>query len=254
MPISQCSATSMTGSGRSSLPSRQPGSLRTPSLQLPPITGTCWANADSGACAPSSSGAERVPLVFHCPARICGPAGEYPGLARRPAADAREPRGRRRGGQPPESCRWQEPSRDTCVGAEIPGNATCWPSTAARGGAGPVADDKTRSLQARPLRAVGTPALRSPRGSRRARRLSRRTLPTPQPGDELQHEILEQWDAANLPALIAASVQRRTTIFEANNRGRPPVWDHAVDNDPYRSWQRSYREAWQKTEERALLR
>ena len=72
--------------------------------------------------------------------------------------------------------------------------------------------------------------------------------------DELQQEILEQWDAASLPALIAESVQRRTTIFEANNRGRPPVWDHAVDNDPYRSWQRSYREAWQKTEERALLR
>ena len=72
--------------------------------------------------------------------------------------------------------------------------------------------------------------------------------------DELQQEILKQWDAASLPALIAESVQRRATIFEANSRGRPPVWDHAVDNDPYRSWQRSYREAWQKTEERALLR
>ena len=72
--------------------------------------------------------------------------------------------------------------------------------------------------------------------------------------DELAREILEQWDAARLPALIAESVQRRTTIFEANQHGRPPAWDHAVDNDPYRSWQRSYRETWQKTEDRALLR
>ena len=72
--------------------------------------------------------------------------------------------------------------------------------------------------------------------------------------DELQREILGQWDTARLPALIAESVQRRTTIFEANERGRPPVWDHTVDNDPYRSYQRSYREAWQKTEERALHR
>ena len=72
--------------------------------------------------------------------------------------------------------------------------------------------------------------------------------------DELQREILAQWDAARLPALIAESLQRRTTIFEANKRCRPPVWDHAVDNDPYRFYQRSCREAWQTTEERALLR
>ena len=72
--------------------------------------------------------------------------------------------------------------------------------------------------------------------------------------DELQEEILEQWSAERLPALIAESIQRRMTVFEANRRGRPPVWDHAVDNDPFRSWQRSYREAWQHTEERALFR
>ncbi len=72
--------------------------------------------------------------------------------------------------------------------------------------------------------------------------------------DELQREILRQWDPASLPSLIAQSVQRRATVFEANRRGRAPVWDHAVDNDPYRRWQRSYREAWQKTEARALLR
>ena len=44
------------------------------------------------------------------------------------------------------------------------------------------------------------------------------------------------------------------TIFEANRRGRPPVWDYAVTSDPFHAYQRSYREAWQRTEERALLR
>ena len=53
---------------------------------------------------------------------------------------------------------------------------------------------------------------------------------------------------------MTESRQRRATIFEANNCGKAPVWDYAVDNDPYRSYQRNYREAWQKTEERALLR
>ena len=72
--------------------------------------------------------------------------------------------------------------------------------------------------------------------------------------DELEQEVFEQWDAAGLPALIDESVRRRATVFEANRRGRAPVWDHAVDNDPSRSWQRSYREEWQTTEERALLR
>ena len=72
--------------------------------------------------------------------------------------------------------------------------------------------------------------------------------------DALQAEILHHWDAAGLPARIAESVRRRWTVFEANRRGRAPVWDHAVENDPFRSWQRSYREAWQRTEKRALLR
>ena len=72
--------------------------------------------------------------------------------------------------------------------------------------------------------------------------------------DALQAEILSRWDTTSLPARIAESVKRRMTVFEANKRGRAPVWDHAVDNDPFRCWQRSYREAWQHTEERALLR
>ena len=59
---------------------------------------------------------------------------------------------------------------------------------------------------------------------------------------------------ARLPDLVEESVRRRATIFEANRHGRPPVWDYAVTSDPFHAYQRSYREAWQKTEERALLR
>ena len=72
--------------------------------------------------------------------------------------------------------------------------------------------------------------------------------------DELRGALLSQWDVAGLPALMTESRQRRATIFEANKCGRAPVWAYAVNNDPYRSYQRNYREAWQKTEERALFR
>lgn len=71
---------------------------------------------------------------------------------------------------------------------------------------------------------------------------------------ELRGELLTQWDVTGLPEQIAESRQRRATIFEANKCGLAPVWDYAVDNDPLRVHQRNYREAWQKTEERALLR
>ena len=72
--------------------------------------------------------------------------------------------------------------------------------------------------------------------------------------EDLHQEILRQWDVAALPGLVEESVRRRATIFEANRHGRPPVWDYAVTSDPFHAYQRSYREAWQKTEERALLR
>ena len=72
--------------------------------------------------------------------------------------------------------------------------------------------------------------------------------------EDLQQEVLRQWDVARLPDLVEESVRRRATIFEANRHGRPPVWDYAVAGDPFHAYQRSYREAWQQTEERALLR
>ena len=80
------------------------------------------------------------------------------------------------------------------------------------------------------------------------------TPPTPQLLKSFEVKLLSRWDVTDLPGQIAESRQRRATIFAANNCGRAPVWDHAVDNDPYRTYQRNYREAWQMTEERALLR
>jgi hypothetical protein len=50
------------------------------------------------------------------------------------------------------------------------------------------------------------------------------------------------------------SRQRRALIFETYEKRNPPVWDYAVDNDPWRFYQRSFREPWQDTENKAILK
>jgi choline-sulfatase len=72
--------------------------------------------------------------------------------------------------------------------------------------------------------------------------------------DSFQLELREKWDLAGWQREAEKSRQRRALIFETYEKRNPPVWDYAVDNDPWRFYQRSFREPWQDTENKAILK
>ncbi|MEM7120155.1 MAG: choline-sulfatase [Pseudomonadota bacterium] len=63
-----------------------------------------------------------------------------------------------------------------------------------------------------------------------------------------------KWDLQRWEADVEESWHRRRMIYATFEKGNPPVWDYAVDNDPWRHYQRSFREPWQDTEHKATLR
>jgi len=70
----------------------------------------------------------------------------------------------------------------------------------------------------------------------------------------LREEVRGKWDLAAWEADARQSRNCRSLIYETYEMGNPPVWDYAVDNDPWRHYQRSFREPWQDTEEKAVLK
>jgi choline-sulfatase len=69
----------------------------------------------------------------------------------------------------------------------------------------------------------------------------------------MQARVAANWDMARWDADVKQSWERRMLIHETYALGNAPVWDYAVDNNPWRYYQRSYREPWQDTERKATL-
>lgn len=70
----------------------------------------------------------------------------------------------------------------------------------------------------------------------------------------LEAAVHEKWNLKQFDADSEASRRRRILIHETYEKGNPPVWDFAVNNDPWRFYQRSFREPWQDTEQKTTLR
>ena len=69
-----------------------------------------------------------------------------------------------------------------------------------------------------------------------------------------EETVQSKWDLAKWRADVETSRQRRILIYETFEKSNPPVWDYAVDNNPWRFYQRSFREPWQDTEHKAVLK
>lgn len=69
-----------------------------------------------------------------------------------------------------------------------------------------------------------------------------------------QSEVRDKWDLKQWQCEVEKSRQRRILIYETYERSNPPVWDYAVNNDPWRFYQRSFREPWQVTEQKTTLK
>ena len=69
----------------------------------------------------------------------------------------------------------------------------------------------------------------------------------------LKAEVAATWDLDRFRHEMEVSRQRRIFIHETYEQGNAPVWDYAVDNSPWRRYQRSFKEPWQHTEEQATL-
>ena len=69
-----------------------------------------------------------------------------------------------------------------------------------------------------------------------------------------QSEVRDRWDLQGWRDEVETSRRRRILIHETYEKGNPPVWDYAVNNDPWRLYQRSFREPWQVTEQKAILK
>ncbi len=69
-----------------------------------------------------------------------------------------------------------------------------------------------------------------------------------------QSEVDEKWDLELLEQHVDESRQRRIMVHETYEKADPPVWDFAVNNDPWKSYQRSFREPWQDTEQKTTLK
>ena len=72
--------------------------------------------------------------------------------------------------------------------------------------------------------------------------------------DTLMGALSERWNREEIQRHVTESRRRRNLVYRAHAEGIAPVWDYAMDNDPVRRYQRNYREPWQTTEARALLR
>ncbi len=70
----------------------------------------------------------------------------------------------------------------------------------------------------------------------------------------MQSLVQEKWNLEQWEREVEESRQRRILIYETYEKSNPPVWDYAVSNDPWRSYQRSFREPWQDTERKATLK
>ena len=66
-------------------------------------------------------------------------------------------------------------------------------------------------------------------------------------------KVRSKWELQRWSQEIELSRQRRVLIYETFEKGNAPVWDYAVDNHPWRFYQRSFREPWQDTEHKAVL-
>ena len=75
---------------------------------------------------------------------------------------------------------------------------------------------------------------------------------------EVRHTLMnvlsERWDREEILSHATQSRCRRDLVYRAHARGDSPVWDYAMNIDPVSRYQRNYREPWQATEARALLR
>lgn len=69
-----------------------------------------------------------------------------------------------------------------------------------------------------------------------------------------QTKVHSKWNLEALWRKVDRSRQQRIVIHETFEKSNPPVWDYAVDNNPWRCYQRSFREPWQDTEEKAILK
>jgi choline-sulfatase len=68
-----------------------------------------------------------------------------------------------------------------------------------------------------------------------------------------EEEAAQKWDLAGWQRDLETSRKRRILIHETYEQGNAPVWDYAVNNDPWRFYQRSFREPWQLTEKKTTL-
>lgn len=71
--------------------------------------------------------------------------------------------------------------------------------------------------------------------------------------ESFRSEVRDKWDLERWQREAENSRRRRILIYEAYENGNPPIWDYAVNNDPWRFYQRSFREPWQVTERKATL-
>ena len=68
-----------------------------------------------------------------------------------------------------------------------------------------------------------------------------------------ESEVRDKWDLKRWHSDLETSRRRRILVQETYEKSNPPVWDYAVNNDPWRFYQRSFKEPWQVTEQKATL-
>ena len=206
--------------------------MKTPSSSSCPITATCWASEGFGACGCRSSGACACLFVFHCPqrfapARIATPVSLVDllptlvelGTGARAEKLVNPVDGASLVGHLNAQDNMEE--RDILVEYCSEGFSAPW--------------FMVRRGRYKFVFRENTPPLLFDLETDPEERVD--LAPDPAHAatvDELRGALLSEWDVAGLPALMTESRQRRATIFEANNCGKAPVWDYAVDNDPYR--------------------
>jgi choline-sulfatase len=71
---------------------------------------------------------------------------------------------------------------------------------------------------------------------------------------DFQAKVHSKWNLQQWWDEVERSRQRRVLIHETFEKGNAPIWDYAVDNHPWRFYQRSFREPWQDTEHKAVLK
>lgn len=69
-----------------------------------------------------------------------------------------------------------------------------------------------------------------------------------------EEDAARKWDMERWQKDVEKSRKQRILVYETYEQGNAPVWDYAVNNDPWRFYQRSFREPWQLTEEKATLK